>query len=152
MKSVIAINKTLCPTLLVWIVILNWCMNSASSFLFQNTLLVYYFMFSIHLSLHLSTLPILIKSSLHTDVFLLILDDGSIIVCLWKLIVNKTFIMSCVIICSLYYLRAIAVVASLLSSCSYKYCALWWLIFIGSILFKLVTKFLSLVLSYKILM
>lgn len=44
-------------------------MYSASRFLFQNTLPAYYFMHSIHFLMHLSTLPVLIKSSLHSDVF-----------------------------------------------------------------------------------
>lgn len=44
-------------------------MNSASRFLFQHTSLAYYFMCSLHFLMHFSTLPILIKSSLHSDVF-----------------------------------------------------------------------------------
>lgn len=96
--------------------------------------------------------PILIKSSLHFFFFLLILGDGSIIVCLYKLIGNKAFIMSSLITCSLHYGRTVAAEASLLLPSFYKYCFLSSSIFIGSTVCILaVTEFFSFVLFYKML-
>lgn len=154
LKSVYIIVTTATTSLFKCVILgcnIGLWINSSSRFLFQDIFPAYYFMCSIHFLVHLSTLPILIKSSLHSDVFanfgwwihhcLFIKAD-------WKQGIHYVVPDNLFISLS----QGTAIVASLLSSSFYKYCVLSQLICTSSIVFMLgVTKFLSFLLSYKML-